>query len=234
VTDEKLVKEACNDVDAIIHLAALLPPFSEAVRELTMRVNVGGTRNITNTLITRQHIPLIFASSISTYGITVNEVHPIRDDHPQSAHDLYSESKIEAEKIVRGSGIPHTILRIAPIAVANLVELPDIIPSRADQRVEFICLDDAARAIYAVLGRSEALDHSYNIAGGPSWQMRGVEYIDSFYSALGVDVDSVFSDEYTAIDWYDTSRSAILDYQRVTFDKFLEKLKRVAIVLGLI
>ena len=43
-----------------------------------------------------------------------------------------------------------------------------------------------------------------------------------------------FNKEYTAIDWYDINRSAMLDYQRVTFDKFLEKLQRPAFNMGLI
>ncbi len=64
--------------------------------------------------------------------------------------------------------------------------------------------------------------------------MTGAKYIERFYEALGVEVEPNFNEEYTALDWYDTSRSAILGYQRVTFDKFLEKLKRVAIELGLI
>ena len=52
--------------------------------------------------------------------------------------------------------------------------------------------------------------------------------------AAVAEVEPNFNEEYTAIDWYHTSKSAILDYQRVTFDKFLEKLQRVAIELGLI
>jgi len=106
VTDKKLVKEACSDVDAVIHLAALLPTISEDDRELTMSVNVEGTRNITAALITRQHIPLIFASSTSTYRITANEMHPIMDDHPQSLTTciLRARSRLRLSG-VRGSPI---------------------------------------------------------------------------------------------------------------------------------
>ena len=234
VTQAHMVSQACEKVDAVIHLAALLPPRSEADRKLTLKVNVDGTRNIISTLNQMSGIPLIFASSISTYGSTAMEEPPIREDHFLHAHNIYSESKIEAERLIMASDIPHVIFRLAPIAVANLVELPEVIPYRADQRVEFVCVEDVGRAIIAATENADARDRTFNIASGSSWQMRGGEYIDAFYSALGVEVDPVFSDEYTAIDWYDTSRSAILDYQRVTFDKFLEKLQRVAIELGLI
>jgi nucleoside-diphosphate-sugar epimerase len=228
------VKEASRDVDVVIHLAALLPPNSESNKILTKKVNVEGTRNIVEAIKSRNEIPLIFASSISTYGVTSSEGPPVNEDRPQRAHDVYSESKIEAERIIRASEIPYVVLRIAPIAIADLVELPDIVPYKADQRVEFICVEDAARALFSAAVNKNALGRILNIAGGASWQMTGAKYIERFYEALGVEVEPNFNEEYTAIDWYDTSRSAILGYQRVTFDKFLEKLQRVATELGLV
>jgi len=234
ITDPKSTFKACRDVDAAIHLAALLPPRSEVSRRLTMRVNVEGTKNLLEALRVRHNIPLVFASSISTYGVTASEKPPIGEDQSQHPHNLYAESKIEAERIIRASEIPYVVLRIAPIAIADLVELPDIVPYKADQRVEFICVEDAARALFSAAVNKKALGRIFNIAGGASWQMTGAKYIERFYEALGVEVEPNFNEEYTAIDWYDTSRSAILGYQRVTFDKFLEKLKRVAIELGLI
>jgi len=234
ITDSTLVSESCESVNAVIHLAALLPPKSEVNRELTMNVNAEGTRNIVEALKSKKDVPLILASSISTYGSTMCEEPPIKESHTLHAHNLYSESKIAAERLLKESRVPHVTLRIAPLAIADLVELPDIIPYKADQRVEFIYVEDAARALHSAMTYPEARGQTYNISGGPSWQMTGAKYIERFYEALGVDVEPNFNEEYTAIDWYDTSKSVILDYQRVTFDKFLEKLQRVAIELGLI
>ncbi len=234
VTKKYLITEACREIDLVIHLAALLPPQSEVDKRLTLKINVEGTQNIVEALEPKENVPIIFASSISTYGINASEEPPIGEDHPQNAHNIYAKSKIEAERIIRASEIPHVILRIAPIAIADLVELPDIVPYKADQRVEFIYVEDAARALFSAAVNKKALGSIFNIAGGASWQMTGAKYIERVYEALGVDVEPNFNEEYTSIDWYDTSRSAILDYQRVTFDKFLEKLQRVAIELGLI
>ena len=233
VTDPYDVAEACRIVDGVFHLAALLPPRSEMNRESTMQVNVGGTRNLVEALRQRPGAPLIFASSVAAYGVTASETPPIREDHPLRAHDLYSESKIEAERLVRGSGVPYTILRISAIAVADLVELPDIIPYRADQRVEYIYVGDAAQALLSAFERSEARGQTYNIAGGESWQVTGGEYIRRFYDTLGVEVEPYFSEVYTALDWYDTSRSRFLGYQRATLNGLLERLKVVGERLGL-
>jgi nucleoside-diphosphate-sugar epimerase len=233
VTDRKNIFEACRRVDVVIHLAALLPPNSEADREFTMKVNLKGTRNIVKALDRQNDVPLIFASSISTYGITANEDPPIGEDHIQNMHNNYSESKIEAERLIRASEIPHVILRIAPIAVTDLVVLPDTIPYRADQRVEFIHVVDAARALFEAAINPGALGKTLNIAGGPSWQMTGAEYIKRSYSALGVEVDPVFSEDYTALDWYDTSKSRFLGYQMTTFNGFLERLRVLGEEMGL-
>ncbi|MFQ6053178.1 MAG: NAD-dependent epimerase/dehydratase family protein [Candidatus Bathyarchaeia archaeon] len=233
ITDPEDVAEACGVVDGVIHLAALLPPRSEEDREATMRVNVGGTRNIVETLKRQPGKPLIFASSVSTYGVTAHESPPIGEDHPLRGHDNYSESKIEAERIIRGSGVPYSILRISAVAVADLVELPDIIPYRSDQRVEFIYVVDAAQALLSAFENPEARGRAFNIAGGSSWQVTGGEYIQRFYDALGVEVEPRFSEAYTGLDWYETSRSRFLGYQRATLNGLLERLREIGERLGL-
>lgn len=234
VTKKYMINEACRGIDLVIHLAALLPPRSEVDRRLTLEVNVEGTRNIVEALEPKENVPIIFASSISTYGITASEEPPIGEDHPQNAHNIYAKSKIEAEHLIKSSGIPFVILRIAPLSVADLVELPEVIPYRKDQRVEFVCAADAAQALFEAADNPEALGKTLNIAGGSSWQMTGAEYITRFYDALGVDVDAVFSEEHTALDWYDTSHSQFLGYQRTSFNDFLGELRVLAEELGLI
>jgi len=234
ITDAMSVNKACVDVDIVIHLAALLPPRSEINKELTFRVNVEGTLNIIKAIQSRGDVPLVFASSISTYGITSSADMPISEEHSQVAHNVYSESKIEAEKLIKSSGLPHITLRVAPVAVADLLELPDLVPYRGDQRVEFIDVEDAAVAFYNASLQSEAIGKSLNVAGGPSWRMTGAEYIEGFYGALGIEVEPNFSDEYTAVDWYDTSRSRFLEYQRTSFNDFRGKLRMVAEDLGLV
>lgn len=231
MTSPEDVAEACRGVDGVFHLAAILPPQSERDRKATMQVNVDGTRNLLTSL--EEGTPLIFASSVATYGVTATEVPPIRADHPLRAHDNYSESKIEAEALIRASGVPYTILRISAIAVADIVELPDTIPYRSDQRVEFIYVEDAARALLSAFEMPQARSQAYNIAGGWSWQVTGGEYIRLFYDALGVEVEPLFSEAYTALDWYDTGRSRFLVYQRSTLNGLHEKLKAIGERLGL-
>ena len=229
VTRLEMIKEACAEVDAVIHLAALLPPRTEVSRDLTQRINVEGTLNLTKSI--KIDTRIVFASSIATYGITAAETPPIKETHLQVAQNNYAESKIQSERMVKKSGRPYTILRVAPVSVADLLELPETVAYRADQRVEYVFVEDAAHAISACL--NENSNEVYNIAGGFSWQMTGEEYLSRFYGALGVEVKPNYPEEFTAVDWYDTSKSRHLKYQRTSFNQFEERLVLIGEELGL-
>ena len=230
ITNFDHIHHACEGVKGVIHLAALMPPKSEADEGLTNRVNVVGTGNILKNIA--KETPFILSSSISVYGITPDGKRPIDELHSLKVHDNYSKTKILGEEIVSDSDNPYTILRISPIAVADLVELPSTIPYREDQRVEFIFVEDVAHAIVGALQRGSE-GETYNVAGGDSWQMLGHQYIERFYKALGVEVDPKYSDKYTAVDWYDTSKGRWLNYQNTPFEVFEERLKTVGAEYGL-
>jgi nucleoside-diphosphate-sugar epimerase len=234
IREHDQVSNACENIDGVIHLAAILPPGSEVNKDRTFSVNVEGTKNLVKCIRNLVEVPIIFTSSISTYGVTAGDTIPINEKADLIPHNNYSESKIVSEEIVQNSGIPFTVLRIAPITVADLVELPEVIPYRSDQRVEFIHVSDAASALYSAFKNQKARGNTYNVAGGPTWQMLGSEYVTKYYSALGVEVEPNFSETYTAIDWYDTSRGRFLGYQNINFNMLLEELKIVAERLGLI
>ena len=229
ITNQDDLNVALRGVDSVIHLAAILPPMSERDRELTMRVNVEGTRNLLRA--SSHDVKFVLASSISVYGVTAKENPPVKEEHSLAAHNNYSESKIKSERLVKESGKRFMILRIAPISVIDLVEIPEVIPYRHDQRVEFILDEDAATAIANSLGHVK--DEIYNIAGGRNWQMRGGEYIQKFYNALGVEVEANFSQKPTALDWYDTGKSRELDYQKTSFMDFEKKLESLGEEMGL-
>jgi nucleoside-diphosphate-sugar epimerase len=159
-----------------------MPPKSEESEKLTSRINVEGTRNLLRAL--KGVCRVVFASSISVYGVTAGEEQRIGEHHPLKAHDNYSRSKILGEAAVAEAGSPYTVLRIAPITIADLVELPPIIPYRGEQRVEFIFVEDAAKAIVAALNVADEKE-TFNVAGGDSWQILDANmWIGS--SALGL------------------------------------------------
>jgi len=194
-----------------------------------MAINVGGTENILRAIEeTSSDTSLIFASSVSVYGCTAEDQPPIRIDNALSPLDLYSESKARGEKIIKGYSIPSSLLRISGIVFAGLFEFPDTLQYRADQRIEFVYLEDAASAIVSAIEKEEAHNKIFNVAGGETWQMLGATYIERVCETIGVEVGINYSREYGWFDWYDTSESQrVLSYQNTPFEIYLERLGRI-------
>lgn len=226
IADYAEVKKALKEVDSVIHLASLLPPKSEEGRDLTMRINVEGTQNIVRALSeSGSNIPLIFSSSVSVYGKTFKEKPPISEDHALVSLDIYSESKILAENVVKESTISYVILRIAGVALPQPVELPDVLPFKADQRVEFVSIEDVARVIANAVRIKEG-HQVFNIAGGESWQVTGEEFVQKLYQAMHSRYGGEYSPDYGWVDWYDTQKAQeVLNFSPVNFDDFLWNLE---------
>ena len=228
ITDVDTVRAAVQGMDIVLHLAALLPPVSERNREKTFAVNVGGTRNLVEAIKGGGgQSRIIFSTSVATYGNTMAEEPPVRVNHPQSAIDIYGESKIEGERLILASRVPYTILRISGIVIPALLDPPDPWPFVRDQRMEFINRTDVIKALLASVQREEATNKILNIAGGESWQMLGHEYVEKIFRLLDVPIEEAsYRDSPGWCDWYDTAESqALLDYQQTLFPQFLKLLE---------
>lgn len=236
ITDAAAIREAVRGVDAVVHLAALLPPASEKSRDRTFAVNVQGTETIVEAIL--REAPgarLVFSSSVSTYGDTTASAPPIRTDHPQSALDLYAESKIEGEKLIISSPVCYAILRISGIAIPAFLEPPSPWPFMPDQRMEFVNRLDVVKSLLAAAHAPAAANKVLNIAGGPGWQMLGHQYIAKFYEVMDIPVEeATHMDTPGWFDWYDTADAqAALGYQETGFPVFLDQLAAaVAEALG--
>jgi nucleoside-diphosphate-sugar epimerase len=230
ITQPATVGQAVEGVRAVLHLAAILPPASERDRARTFAINVDGTASIIQAMEARAgDAVLVFSSSVSTYGDTTRDTPPIRPDHPQTALDLYAESKIASERLVRQAALDTVVLRIAGIAVPVLQEPPAVWPFTAAQRLEMVQRDDVVTALYKALVTPEARGQVLNIAGGPTWQTTGRQYVADLYDIIGVPLDLASFrgvEEPGWVDWYDTATSQrLLDYQHHAYQRYLETLR---------
>ena len=231
ITDADGVRAAVDGADAVLHLAAILPPNSERDRELTFKVNVSGTQNIIDAM--EQVNPsarLVFTSSISTYGDTSADEPPVRVGHSQSAIDIYADSKIEGEKLILESSLSNTVsLRIAGISVPAFLEPPTPWPFMEDQRVEMVHRDDVADALFASASAPEAGGKIFNIGGGPTWQLHGRDYVRDFYEVMGAPVElATYREAPGWMDWYDTEESQrILGYQNRSYQHYNEEMQAI-------
>lgn len=231
ITDADDVTRSVDGVDAVLHLAAILPPNSERNRDVTFRVNVGGTENIIRALEkTNPDAMLVFTSSISTYGDTSTKEPPVKVTNSQSAIDIYADSKIEGERIMRESCLTNTVsLRTAAIAVPAFLEPPDPWPFMEDQRVEMVHRDDVVDALFNAARTPDAGGKVFNIGGGSTWQLRGRDYVRDFYEFMGAPADdAVYRESPGWVDWYDTEESQhILKYQNRSYQHYADEMRAI-------
>lgn len=95
------VSNALNEVDTVVHLAALID-VSESVKNpvLTHDVNVTGTLNILNEAVKKDVKKIVFASSTSVYGeaktLPITENIPLYPISPYAASKAASEAYLTA------------------------------------------------------------------------------------------------------------------------------------------
>lgn len=228
---------AVEGVDAIIHLAAIIPPPSEKHPKLCYEVNVNGTKNLIDAIKAQNPQPkLIFTSSISVFGDTQHLPPPRKITDPVMASDNYSASKLECEKMVKTSGITHTILRltaVAPVDIGSKIDADAIkilfqIPPQT--RIEYCHPADVARALVNALSSTEVWGNIYLIGGGAGCQMRYRDYVSRILDAIGVGAlpDNAFQTSghfYT--DWLDSNESQrVLNYQTISFESYAQEIVR--------
>lgn len=228
LTDENTIKQAVQAVSAVIHLAALLPPASERNRDLTLAINTRATEGLARMLgEANPGAPLVFSSSVNTYGDTTAADRPVTADHPQVALDVYAESKILAEKGLLDNYPNAVILRISGISVPIIQTPPEVWPFTAEQRLEFVHRDDVVTALCAGVVMEGAKGKVFNVAGGQAWRMTGRSYVKDYFDLMGVSIEEAhFKEKPGAFDWYDTGvAQRLLRYQRTSYQAYLDQLR---------
>ena len=96
------VKRAVKENDAVVHLAAIIPPLSKKCHELTMDVNYRGTVNLIIAIKeTKRTIPFIFTSSASVMGPTQLQDKLVDRNDPLVITGNYEETKIKCEEFLK-------------------------------------------------------------------------------------------------------------------------------------
>jgi nucleoside-diphosphate-sugar epimerase len=224
---------AQHQPQAIIHLAAILAPTSYKNPRLARKVNVGGTQNVVSAACALASPPLfVYASSAAVYGSRNPHRHPerITADTPINPADHYGEDKVESEKIISGSGLPHALLRLAGVispdgmAGAGPEHLVLMRALPGDNRIHTVDGRDVAMAFANAVDRREAIDGKVLLIGGDSSHERTHrELEDEMMGAVGLgrlgptaslpgDPDD--DDGWGPTGWFDTTESqALLDFQ---------------------
>jgi nucleoside-diphosphate-sugar epimerase len=241
ITDPAAVRAVVDRYapQAIVHLAAIVSPPCYRNPAGARRVNVDGTRHLVEAAHGLSEPPVfVFASSASVYGsrnpYSINE--RITPQTPPNPIDCYGVDKVDAEEVVRGSGLPHAILRLGGVVSPNPPTGPDyFLLMRAlprDTRVHMVDARDVALAFANAADRIDAVDGKLLLIGGDeSYLHTHASVQDDVFDAVGlgrvgsnINLPGDPDDDrgWSMTDWYDTTESQqLLGYQAHTWDDTL-------------
>ncbi|GFG67942.1 3-beta hydroxysteroid dehydrogenase [Mycobacterium kubicae] len=235
ITRPETLRNALQGVEAVIHLAGIIPPATDRVPELARKVNVVATRNLIAQMEASATAKrLIFASSQGIFGDVQDREPPLRADTPVSPTDEYGRHKVECEQAIRESGLRWSILRLSAVTPIHLqAQDPSIMfEFSPDARFEFLHPADAGTAFARAVACAESIGKTLYIAGGAHCRMTYHDFINALMKAIGIGplpVDAFVRTRPPRFfgDWVDTEESQrLLQYQRRGLNEQLEDMKK--------
>lgn len=193
IRDPEWVDRSINGSDYVIHEAAIrITQCAESPR-LCHEVLVGGTFNVFESCVRHNIKKVIFNSSASVYG---NPSYlPMDEDHPFNNDTIYGAAKIANEQTARAFramyGLNFVCLRpfnvygprmdIHGLYTEVLIRwmdritnnLPPIIYGNGKQSLDFVYVDDVARATICAL-KSSVNEGVYNVGSGTETSLQQV------------------------------------------------------------
>lgn len=114
IRDARFVEAACEKIDIVFHLAALIAiPYSYVAPESFVDTNVRGTLNVLEGARRANVQRLVHTSTSEVYGTPATL--PIRETHPLKPQSPYAATKVAADQLVLSYhlsyGLPATVLR---------------------------------------------------------------------------------------------------------------------------
>lgn len=190
------MRRGVEGVDQVLHIGGMVSPFADKFPELTMKVNVGGARNIVEAIKAAgqaETTALVYIGTVAQTGHRNAPVHWGRTGDPIkiSRFDQYAVSKTEAEAIVAQSGIRQWVsLRQTGIAHPNMWKIfdPIIFHNPFNGVFEWVTVGDSARL--AANTCEDAVPEAfwkqfYNIGGGEKLRVVNHEFARITARALG-------------------------------------------------
>jgi len=223
--------------DAVVHLAAVLPPLANRQQALALAVNQAATLDLVQAMESSSRARrLVFASSTVVAGQQQHlRTPPLRADEPPAPTDLYGRTKVAAERAVHASSLAWSILRLAPIIPATLGlnyagNLDAMFDASPDGRFEAVAEDDAALALANAVDCDAAIGRTLLIGGGPSCRATVIDFYNRFLDCAGIGPMNPSclrtQGPYFAGDWLDTEESQrLLGFQRQDLDSMLASIR---------
>ena len=200
VRNADTAKSACEGIDVVFHLAALLPQ-TRSSEEMFSAVNVRGTENMLSAAVSESVKRFVFSSSIEIYGIPDRV--PCTEDAPKKLLGTYSRNKLECEELcakhAADSGIEVVMLRMPMVFgpgywherfYLNMFEdlsrgKPIRIIGDGANRHHVVACSDVTEAYILAAEVDSAAGEAFNIASDPSGVLTVLETAERVIERVG-------------------------------------------------
>jgi len=191
ITHRESLRAALHGVDAVVHMAAIIPPHVERAPDVAKRINVDATLALVELMEASPTAHrLVYASSAGVFGNVQDREPPLRTETPVSPTDDYGRHKLECERAIQKSRLRWTLLRIAVAVPTQLLGAPHDVGSAfegsADGRLEIVHPADAATAFARALACDETIGRTLYIGGGTSCRYTNHAFFDELMRAIGM------------------------------------------------
>ncbi|MEJ2251167.1 MAG: NAD(P)-dependent oxidoreductase [Candidatus Lokiarchaeota archaeon] len=227
------VFKAVENQEIIIHVAALQPSNKNYDEEKVHLVNVIGTQNILKAMKKQKNARIIYTSSISVYGDRLKNPNiEITDPVVNSDHDLYAKSKLEAENLIKDSGLDYLIFRLSYCTSTEMLRFQSLMfDMPLDTRVEIIDTRDIAKAIVNSIPLKKVWNRTFNLGGGPKCQIIFRDHFNDIVEIMGFGreflPEEAFAKGRFHCGFYDTTEvQDLLKFQEHTLQDFYDDIRR--------
>jgi nucleoside-diphosphate-sugar epimerase len=226
LTDRRSLAAALDGADAVVHLAAILPPTVDRAPALARRVNVDATLDL---IALMEASPtarrLVFASSTAIFGDVQDREPPLRAETPTAPTEEYGRTKVACERAIRESGLRWSILRLGVAVPTRLLgagapfDLRAGFEISADARIEIVHPADAGTAFARAVACEAAIGKVLFIGGGEKCQLTHAAFFNDLMGAIGIGAIPAEAFVRKTVpqflgDWLDTDESQrLLHYQ---------------------
>ncbi|MBN1243912.1 MAG: NAD(P)-dependent oxidoreductase [Spirochaetales bacterium] len=234
---ERAVASCPDGLDALIHLAAVIPPAADRNPACAESVNVGGTAAVLEVL--KRFAPgarLVYTSSIATYGDRLGDwlVRPGDPQRPQD-DDPYAVQKTAAEARVRASELDWVVCRLSYVVWKRKTAMdPLMFRMPLGTRVEVVHTEDCGEALAAACFSPEAARRVFDIAGGESCRTIYGDYLDRMLAIFGLGgrrflPEKAFARKGYHCAWVDTAESQkVLRFQKRSLEDYYAEVREEA------
>ncbi len=191
ITDQEGVLDAVSEVEAVIHLAAILPPACEQDPHRAEKINVGGTLNVLDAVKGTEKRVVCLSSKGALGSMTGQYAHPryepVGESHYKNPVNVYGTTKMAVEQycqayssnkdvdvsVVRlastwgpGKGPRHGELDLISRMIEGAVSGEKIHVSGGDQKNDLVYYADIAQGLVRLAGAKFLPHLVYHIGSG--------------------------------------------------------------------